>query len=51
MLHALDKTNKIIHNLFFNFKICYVKKKFRFVSKEDIDQFFFFFFGIKKIQI
>ena len=45
MLHASNKTNNTIMT-FFYFKICYVKK-FRSISKEDIDQFF----GFKKIQI
>ena len=40
MLHASNKTNNTIMT-FFYFKICYVKK-FRSISKEDIDQFFGF---------
>ena len=35
-----NTTNITIHDLFFYFKICYVKKKIRSVSKEDTYQFF-----------
>ena len=35
-----NTTNITIHDLFLYFKICYVKKKIRSVSKEDTYQFF-----------
>ena len=44
MLHGLNKTNTTNttnHDLFLYFKICYVKKKIKHVSKEDTNQFLF----------
>ena len=35
-----NTTNITIHDLFLYFKICYVKKKIRSISKEDTYQFF-----------
>ena len=53
MLHVLDKmntTNKTIHDLFY-FKIRYVKKKMRSVSKEDTNQFLFLFFKNSNLHL
>ena len=43
MLHALNKQTKLLMT-FFYFKIYFVKKKIRSISKEGVDKFF----GFKK---
>ena len=45
MLHVLNKTNTIMHDLFLYFKIriCQ-KKKIKFVYDKDTNYFVFFFF-------